>query len=203
MKALKVIFMAVVMVLGASSAMTANAQFHFGVKAGVNINSLHLNKSALDSDNQAGFTGGLMAEFTVPIIGVGADLSAMYVRRTAKFAKENNIPTDKRDYIEIPLNIKWKIGVPVISKFVTPFITTGPSVSFLTSRKFKETYENKTCDWAWNAGVGLEIMSKVQIHASYGIGLTKAVKMLNVVDTESAGINGKNRYWTVTAAYIF
>ena len=106
MKAIKVIFMTLVMVLGASSAMTASAQFRFGVKAGVNVNSLHFNKDVFESDNQTGFTGGLMTEFTVPVIGVGFDLSAMYVRRNAKFMEENNIATDKRDYIEIPLNLK-------------------------------------------------------------------------------------------------
>lgn len=203
MKAIKVIFMALVMMLGASSAMTVNAQFRFGVKAGINVNSLHFNEDVFDADNQTGFTGGLMTEFTVPVIGVGFDLSAMYVRRNAKFMKENNIATDKRDYIEIPLNLKWKIGVPVISKIVSPFITTGPSVSFLTSRKFKETYENKSCDWAWNFGIGLQFVNKVQVHASYGLGLTKAVKTLNVADTQAAGIDGKNRYWTITAAYLF
>ena len=60
MKAIKVIFMTLVMVLGASSAMTASAQFRFGVKAGVNVNSLHFNKDVFESDNQTGFTGGCL-----------------------------------------------------------------------------------------------------------------------------------------------
>lgn len=201
MKSIRIVLLTVVMMIGSAMASTASAQLRFGLKAGLNVSSLHFNESTFDSDNQTGFTGGAMLEFTVPVIGLGADLSAMYVRRNARFMEDNEITKDKRDYFEIPLNLKWKIGVPVISKIVTPFVTTGPSVAFLTSGKKKDGYENRSCDWAWNVGFGLQFVNKIQLHASYGFGMTKAVKGL--ADTEAAHIDGKNRYWTITAAYLF
>lgn len=183
--------------------MPAMAQFRFGVRAGLNVNSLHFNKEIFDENNRAGFTGGVMAEFTVPIIGVGADLGVMYVRRNSQFMqtladKTTEVQNLNSDYIEIPLNIKYKIGIPAISSILKPYIFTGPSFAFLTSKKHIENFvHDKTCDIAWNFGLGLEFFNHLQVGASYGLGMTKAFQAVNLAG-DAAGIEGKNRYWTVT-----
>lgn len=188
--------------------MPAMAQFRFGVRAGLNVNSLHFNKEIFDENNRAGFTGGVMAEFTVPIIGVGADLGVMYVRRNLQFMqtladKTTEVQNLNSDYIEIPLNIKYKIGIPAISSILKPYIFTGPSFAFLTSKKHIENFvHDKTCDIAWNFGLGLEFFNHLQVGASYGLGMTKAFQAVNLAG-DAAGIEGKNRYWTVTAAWLF
>ena len=202
MRKLTLIF--AVVLLSLCSAMPAAAQFRFGIKAGVNVSNLHFDKSTFDSDNRAGFTGGVMAEFTVPLIGVGADLSAMYVRRDAKFMEDNNITKNNRDYIEIPLNLKYKLSLPAISHIIAPFVTTGPSISFLTSRQaVSDVWKNKKASWAWNFGFGVQLVKKFQIAASYGIGLDKAMEFTGNSELVNSGIESKNRYWTVTAAYLF
>ena len=143
-----------------------------------------------------------MAEFTVPVIGISADLSAMYVRRNTKFLEENEMSKDNRDYIEIPLNIKYKFGLPVVSKFLVPYVGVGPSVSFLTSRRhISDAYKNKSVDWALNFGFGVQLLSHIDLNARYGLGLTKAVTAVSGAD--NAGIEGKNRYWTISLAYLF
>ena len=188
--------------------MPAMAQFRFGVRAGLNVNSLHFNKEIFDENNRAGFTGGVMAEFTVPIIGVGADLGVMYVRRNSQFMqtladKTTEVQNLNSDYIEIPLNIKYKIGIPAISSILKPYIFTGPSFAFLTSKKHIENFvHDKSCDIAWNFGLGLEFFNHLQVGASYGLGMTKAFQAVNLAG-DAAGIEGKNRYWTVTAAWLF
>ena len=188
--------------------MPAMAQFRFGVRAGLNVNSLHFNKEIFDENNRAGFTGGVMAEFTVPIIGVGADLGVMYVRRNSQFMqtladKTTEVQNLNSDYIEIPLNIKYKIGIPAISSILKPYIFTGPSFAFLTSKKHIENFvHDKTCDIAWNFGLGLEFFNHLQVGASYGLGMTKAFQAVNLAG-DGAGSEGKNRYWTVTAAWLF
>ena len=180
-------------------ALPASAQFRFGIKAGVALNSLHLRSENLNSDNRAGFTGGLMAEFTVPVIGLGLDASLMYVHRSA--SAEEAVDTDdaegevsfaKRDYIEIPINVKYKFSIPAISSIVAPYVFTGPSIAFLVSDS-KDIY--KKCDFAWNVGAGVELVRHLQVSASYGFGITKLVAERDA--------NVKNRYWTLTAAYLF
>ena len=204
MKRLKII--AIVAILTAAFGTPAQAGgFHFGVKLGMDVSQLHFNKDIFDSDNRAGFTGGLMCEFTAPLIGVGFDLSAMYVRRNTRFLSEmdNENLSVNRDYIEIPLNLKYKLSIPAIERIIRPFVTTGPSVAFLTSRKAVNSFlKNKSCDVAWNFGFGVELFSKVQVAASYGLGLTKSLEAVGVMDN-GVDIDGKNRYWTVTAAYLF
>lgn len=204
MKRLKII--AIVALLTAAFGIPAQAGgFHFGVKLGMDVSQLHFNKDIFDSDNRAGFTGGVMCEFTAPLIGVGFDLSAMYVRRNTRFLSEMNNEnlSVNRDYIEIPLNLKYKLSIPAIERIIRPFVTTGPSIAFLTSRKAVNSFlKNKSCDVAWNFGFGVELFSKVQVAASYGLGLTKSLEAVGVMDN-GVDIDGKNRYWTVTAAYLF
>ncbi len=202
MKTLKRIFvaLALLLVLGATS---ANAQVKFGVKAGVAVNELKFDSDVLNSDNRAGFTGGLMLEVMLPIANLGFDVSAMYVHRSSDVSSEDIERNVNRDYIEVPLNLKWKIGLPVVGKIVTPYIFTGPSVAFLTSKTaINDALKNKKVDVAWNFGAGVQLINKIQIGASYGIGLTKTLEAIGA-DLDPADIEGKNRYWTITAAYLF
>lgn len=196
----------VAVALVAAFAVPASAQISFGVKAGVAISDLKFNKEVFDASNRAGFTGGVMAEVMIPMTNIGVDASLMYVRRNTEFMANVLGKTESakshRDYLEIPINLKWKIGLPIVGSIVSPYIFTGPSFAFLTSKKeIENVYKNKTFDVSWNVGFGVQLVKKLQIGASYGFGLTKAVEM--ATDVNGAGIDGKNRYWTVTAAYLF
>lgn len=194
---IRIIVLAVVAMI---IAIPASAQFRFGIKAGVALNSLHFSSDYLEnlnSDNRAGFTGGLMAEFMLPIGGLGLDASLMYVHRSAEEgvdtdAAEGEVSFAKRDYIEIPINLKYKFSIPAVSSIVAPYIFTGPSIAFLVSDS-KDIY--KKCDFAWNVGAGVELVRHLQVSASYGFGITKLVAERDA--------NVKNRYWTLTAAYLF
>lgn len=199
MKTIKTILLAVVMLAGMS--VPAAAQFRFGIRAGMAINDLHLSKEALtDSKNRAGFTGGVMAEFTVPVIGVGLDASVMYMRRVGEWEKTE--VSNSRDYIAVPINLKWKIGLPVVSHIITPFLTTGPEFDFLCSKEVVNNMKNKKCDVSWNFGLGVELIKHIQVAASYGFGITNAMEFVGT-GVDAANVRGKDRFWTVTAAYLF
>lgn len=210
MKILKSIVAVAVMVLAAT--LPASAQFRIGPRIGTEINSLRLNKDIFNNDNRAGFTGGVQMEFTVPIVNIGFDLSVMYVHRVSSSVADKGNTTGEwvnssrlknRDYIEIPLNFKYKIGLPVIGKVFTPYLFTGPSLSVLTSKSaINDAFKNKKFDVAWNFGVGVQLINHLQIGASYGLGLTKTIETLSSYQG-SDPIDGKNKYWTVTAAWLF
>ena len=213
MKAIKsVISVAIVAIAVLLSSTPADAQIKFGIKAGANFNSLKFNQDLLDSDNRAGFNGGVMLEFTMPLIGVGMDASVMYVHRSGRSGvseldENGNIVSTStsfsRIYIDIPLNLKYKLSLPGIGSLVKPFVTTGPSFAFLVSKKsINEFLKNKSCDIAWNFGFGVELFSHLQVAASYGLGLTNTLEYVGIGNNNET-IEGKNRYWTVTAAYLF
>ena len=69
----------------------------------------------------------------------------------------------------------------------------------------KEAFEAKKFDVSWNFGFGLQFFRKVQVAASYGLGLSKSLvnKAVGSAIPEGDLVNGKNRFWTITAAYLF
>lgn len=196
--------------------MNANARIiGFGVKAGVNINSLHLNKSLeqfVDPSNQAGWTAGLMAELNIPVIGICADVSVMYSRLnydSATLVMDNgtDVGTEVddpfcKDFIDIPINLKYKFTLPVISSFAKPYIFTGPQFSFALNRNTLDDISNRKCQTSWNFGLGFEFLSHLQISGSYGLGMNNVAKHFDGFE-DVTKVKARNNYWTVTAAYLF
>ena len=199
MRTIKHLLLALVAIVAMAG--TANAQFKFGPRVGINVNSMHFNEKIFDSDNRTGFNAGLQAEFTVPVVGIGLDASLMYVRRTNEYNDNNNVYTRNCDYFEIPVNLKWKTNIPLINKIVRPYIFTGPSFAFLTSKRaVTNAYKYKSVDTSWYVGLGLEFFSHLQVAAYYGFGLNNAFETFG---REAEKIDGKTHCWTVTAAWMF
>lgn len=215
MKRLKHLFSAVALSVAvlAGSAQQAGAvsPFRFGVKAGVTINEMKFNENAFSSANRSGFTGGVMLQFIAPIINLGFDASVMYTHRSSRVYFDAPLESDvddntlnvSRDYIEIPINFRYNIGLPVVGRFVTPFLTTGPDFSFLISNQnVKNAWNNKKFDMAWNFGFGVKIVNRVELAASYGLGLKDSASGDSALYGKNP-VDGKNRFWTVTAAWLF
>lgn len=195
------------LVMIAMVAGTMSAQFRFGVRAGVNINSLHVKNfgSNFNTDNGAGFTGGIMTEFKVPIIGLGLDASLMYTRMQGSFDTPDYgdmvVSTGKyKDFLEIPVNIKYKFQIPVVSRIITPYLATGPSFAFRLGGD-DSVFATKTFQCAWNVGLGVELISHLQVGASYAFGMNNVAKSVGINTTDNIKVH--NNYWTITAAWLF
>lgn len=200
---------------------TASADFRWGIKAGVNVNHVDFQKimdkagaqqTLTDKSNQAGWMAGLMAEFTIPIVNLGADVSLLYARQNvaddAKFEKYY----ENQNFLDIPVNLKWKIGLPVVGKIVTPMIYTGPDFMFVLNKNTLDYISEKKCEVGWNVGIGLELLKHLQIQAGYTFGLNSVAKYagtvenltgIDVPDLELQDLKVKKNYWSVTAAYLF
>lgn len=212
MKINKILSTILVAVACYASSFNANAAgpLKFGVKAGVTVNDFKFNEDLFKADNRCGYTAGLMTKFTVPVLGLGFDASVMFTHRESKVNVNASAVTEvyqgktvKSDYIEIPVNFRWDIGLPIVGKFVSPFLTTGPDFSFLVSKQNADNaWKKHTFDFAWNFGFGLMFVNKVQVHASYGLGLNNAASSDSALYGSNLG-DGKNRFWTITAAYLF
>lgn len=199
-----------ILVVGFALLMSASAfagGFRIGPRVGIDVNSLRFNKDIINLDNRVGFTGGLQVEFTVPVINLGFDASVMYSRRNSEYAlsvagQDGKVIKKGRDYINIPINFKYKLGLPAIGKIITPYFVTGPDFAFLASKRdAEEAWKQKKFDVAWNVGIGVELISHLQIGATYGFGITKTVEALSPYEGQT--LNGRNNYWTVTAAWLF
>lgn len=210
----KVILTLLVAVLGMGA---ANAQLRFGVKAGVNLNSLHFSdvksvdnaKKAFFGDNKCGFTAGLMTEFQVPVIGLCFDLSAMYTHMSSEVTNSENQEMGlAKNFLEVPINIKYKIGLPMVSKVFTPFIFTGPSFAFRLDKNKKDLnfIQTKSTQAVWNIGIGFELIRHLQIQGGYGFGINNILQTADKLGANVPDIGFekmRNNYWTVTAAWLF
>ena len=82
----------------------AQAQLKWGVKGCVNMSKIDWNGGYEgNKDNSAGFFIGPMAEFTIPVIGLGIDGAVMYSQRGEDDFKQQGV--------EIPVNLKYTLGL--------------------------------------------------------------------------------------------
>lgn len=202
--------LAVVAALMIFAAPSADAKtFAFGVKAGANFNNLSLkdiNGNTLKA-NSSGWEAGVMVEANVPLIGLGFDLSLMYARMNNNgdldYANQPLFDASK-NFIMIPLNLKYKISLPIVGKYLAPYIFTGPNFMFALDKHTLENMKNRTCQVAWNVGLGVEFFNHLQVGASYNFGLGKVgTPIFNGVTGINSTSAVKNNYWMVTAAYLF
>lgn len=189
-------------VLMAIIAVPASAQLKFGVKGGLNISSVHFSSDLLKADNVTGFQIGPMIETTIPLIGVGLDAAILYSQKGMDMKSGTGISTSvKTDYIDVPVNFKWKFGLPIVKAY----LTAGPYVGFrVGGDKFWDVPGNvigqvkaKNFSAGLNFGAGVELIRHLQVGFNYGLGLTENYS------AEKIDLNAKNRGWSVTAAILF
>ena len=192
----------VLIILMAFIAVPAKSQLKFGVKGGLNISSVHLNSDILKADNVTGFQIGPMIETTIPLIGVGLDAAILYSQKGMDVKSETGTSTNvKTDYIDVPVNLKWKFGLPIIKGY----LAAGPYIGFrVGGDKFWEIpgsvvgqVKAKNFSAGLNFGAGVELISHLQVGINYGLGLT------DYYSAEKYDLNAKNRGWSVTAAILF
>ena len=84
---------------------------------------------AFKGDNKTGFFVGPMAEFTLPIIGIGADVAALYSQTDLGVDGEK---TMKLKTFAVPVNLKWSFG---LGSMLGAYIAAGPQFDFNIGNK--------------------------------------------------------------------
>ena len=199
MKRMKWILAAAVMLVATT---TAQAQCRFGVKGGLNIASVSFDRSVLGSDNITGFHIGPTLEWTVPILGIGVDGAVLYSQRGFGVGGESL----RSNYIDVPVNAKFKFSVPMIS----PFVAAGPYASFRVSGnkawdiagQVINQVEAKNFAAGLNFTAGAEVMNMVQVGLTYSLGLTDNYKLF-VRRNVMSYTGGKPHTWMVSATVFF
>ncbi len=199
-----------ILLAAAVCCLATTAQVRFGLKAGIGLNSLNLSNHTVQElackDNCTGFTGGLLVEWETPVVGLCFDGALQYARRTNDLTKNDH--WFKRDYIDIPINLKWKMVIPSIADKFRPFLFTGPDFAILVSKRKGDGLGSRfsSLSTAWNFGAGFEICRHFQISAAYGLGLNKSIKDVITLTADGKAeeaVDGTDRFWTISAAYLF
>jgi hypothetical protein len=177
-----------VMMVAVALMMAAPAQaqlIKFGVKGGVNMSELDFDGGYEgNKDNATGFFIGPMAEFTLPIVGLGIDGAVMFSQRGKNETKEQGF--------EVPVNLKYTIG---LGSMAGVYLAAGPDFFFNLKDFDVEGGKAKKSQVAVNIGAGLKLLSKLQLGVTYQIPMGDSFEWKN--------LEGKNKTWQVSAAYMF
>lgn len=190
----------------------ASAQIKFGLKGGLNVTSMSLSSEVFDASNQTGFFIGPTVKFTLPIVGLGVDVSALYDQRQSKLkaAGYDTDATMKTQSVNIPVNLRYGIG---LGSMANVFFFAGPQFGFNVGDKDQSlfgqaaTWKLKDSNFSVNVGAGVMVMSHVQLSANYNIacGKTGDVTVLEGAGEVVKGLysKGKASAWQISAAYFF
>lgn len=174
----------------------ASAQIQFGIRGGANLVNIKFNNETFDKNNRAGFYVGPTIKFTVPIVGLSLDASALYDEKTAEVDGERL----KSQSIDIPINVRYGIGLSSVANI---FLFAGPQFGFnvASDKKFYDSAK----EWTWkssnvsvNVGVGCTVLKHVEVKANYNIACTKSGEV-----SDNSDISAKYNSWQLGLAYYF
>ena len=191
-----------VVLMAVAFAMPSKAQFSWGIQAGLNMSNVSV-KDAVDNYGKAvksrtGFFVGPTVKFTLPIVGLGVDASALYDQREGKAGDE----VIKSSSIQIPINVRYGIGLGSIAEV---FAFAGPQFGFKLSgdKNFgSEEWTLKSSNLSANIGIGATVMSKLQAKLNYNIALGKTGEFKDKDIAKEIG-SAKFNAWQISLAYFF
>ena len=182
------------------SVLPAAAQVRLGVRGGITLNELHFDRDVIDSDNRAGYCGGLLIDLNIPVVGLGVEASVMYTHRDNRLSDGNVV--FKRNYIDIPVMARYRLDIPKVKHVFAPMVFTGPTFAVMFSDDAPKEYKSRKTYVSWDVGAGADLFNHLRITASYGLGISRA---MSYIDKEYNGdkVYGKDRHWTLSAAWLF
>ena len=195
--------------LGLFVSTSVNAQgVKLGVKGGLNVTDMHLDSKLLNNSNCVGGFIGPTIKFTLPVIGLGIDASALYDFREAKVTdRANQEKSVKQEQLSIPVNARYSIG---LGSTASAFLFAGPQWSInIGDKDFEWTkgssYSFKDSNFSVNAGLGITLMDHLQISANYNIamGKTADVKARKLLTDLPEKAKSRINSWQIAVAYFF
>lgn len=175
---------------------TANSQIRFGIRGGLNLSSPSLDGvNYTDKSSYNGFNVGPTLEAMFGPIGVEGSL--LYSKKGISFDLLGTSHDISVNYLEIPLNLKLKFGLPGLKIYgvAGPYFSYGfkGNVSNLVSVDFSKW------DVGGNVGAGVELLKFIQVGVGYSFGFSDNTLSIAGI---TAG-NYKNGVFSVNAGLYF
>ena len=200
---MKKLFTLVALIAATLVAVPAQAQFKFGLKGGLNVTDMSFSSDVVEASNRAGFFIGPTVKFTLPIVGLGIDASALYDQREAELKDSDE--KIKQQAINIPINLRYDIG---LGSLAAVYLAAGPQFGFNIGDKHQTLVQDvsewklNTSNFSVNVGLGVMLLSHLQIGANYNIVCGKTGEV-TVFDGAKEAFRGRSNTWQVSAAYYF
>lgn len=194
----KTLFIAILMAVVLS--LPAAAQVRLGVRGGLTVGELRFDRDVIDSDNRLGYSAGLVVDAGIPVVGLGIEASVLYSHRSNRLSDDHRLY--KRHYIEIPVYARYRLHLSGAGRIIAPMAFTGPNFSILFDENEPTDIEHSRTVISWDVGGGVDLFNHLRVTATYGIGLTRALKVINR-EYDGETVNGKDHHWTLSAAWLF
>ena len=182
------------------SSLSATAQLRYGFRLGGLFAKASLSDApGMSVKNGSGFSGGLLLEYQMESCGFAPDIAVLYTRYSSRLIDEVSGPAKLgRDFIEVPLHLKYKFYLSSTNNLVAPMVYTGPSLLVRLGKGNPEQMATKSLQPGWDVGIGFDIINFIQLSAGYRFGLGNAVSH-SAVPGAWIHTNG----WNVSANLIF
>ena len=180
------------------------AQSGFGVKGGLNFNSMSdvaIKDVETSVNNRTGYHIGVMYKLKLPL-GLALQPELLFVHKSNSIKDEFSSMkyTTKQNYLQLPVNLQW--GVDLV--LFRPFIMVTPYLSYAISTNTKiENFSYSKFQYGIGCGVGLEIW-KIQVTGKYlWSGKSFGHGDLNQSILENKINFGKNRGFELSLGILF
>lgn len=190
------------------------AQLRFGLDLGLDLSHVSFNKAVADSRSRQGFFVGPKIRASLPQTGLGADVALRYAQRSVAII--DDLSSDEREtykssplnYVEIPLNIRWDIGV----KSWGIYVATGPQWDWYigqgtweSTSKFRTNFNHSV--FSWNVGAGVWLFNRLGVGLTYNLPITPQGDYIsatfNALRNATEKIEMKNYAWQLSLDFYF
>lgn len=189
------------------------AQVNFGVRASVGLNNPEFKTldETFNVENMTSYSIGPSIEAMFLPLGVanfGIDAALLYNDNRMTISNLTGEGGDRdvsNRYLNLPVNAKLKMGLGLLP--LRLFATAGPWAGYLIDgdkidiQGLTDDVKAKEFQAGANLGIGLELLSFLQVGLNYSVKLTDnySVDVPNWHDP----LNGKNESWTITGTIYF
>ena len=196
--------------LGMTAFGSAEAQFHWGVRAGADFSKFPTTADQFKSDYYTGFHVGPTVEMKLPL-RFSVDASLLFSQKNVGITSMEKTEVKdilKTNYFVVPVNAKFDLaslpGADVM-------VIAGPQFNFMLSNNLgdlkdlntlRET-EAKKASVGVNVGLGVRVLKMLQISALYNATLSDDYKFTSLNQTTQDVFNAKTNSFVIQAAVLF
>ncbi|MDR1984769.1 MAG: PorT family protein [Prevotellaceae bacterium] len=158
-------------------ALESDAQFKIGVKGGWTFENFNISGSVgkqLKKGNSVSWDLGIVTQANLAG-GLYLQPELLYTSQKIKIKDSSSAKKPKLTYLQVPVNLLYKIKLEAIS----PFIEAGPYIGYAISRNDISKKEIKKTDWGVGVGAGIELLG-FQVSAKYNWGLRDISKIRDI-----------------------
>lgn len=205
---MKKLLFSVIVIMAMMFALQTKAQVKLGLKAGADVTNMSISEKVFKASNRAGFFFGPIVKFSLPVVGLGIDASALYDHRTTDVKDDNEeSQTIRQQQLLIPINLRYGVGLGSTANI---FLFAGPQWGINVGDKSfvwdkGSSYSLKKSNFSVNLGVGATLLTHLQLTANYNIacGASADLTAGSIADTASDNFKSHNNTWQIGLAYFF